>query len=943
MPATMQSRWFRRALRRLYRLTGFDLNNPYFYSYASSSGGEVGVGTGFGNVTLLYVRRLQATAGNATIRRMGDPTSGSGWAQYVSTAGLFAIYGQVSGSSYVQSATYELRPTDVGKLLVFITRVTAVPGNVETIVNRIQLPSVAISAYAAPSGQNHVVGSGNIAQEAVDYVASLDFRGAPTVAQLQALCDTIVQNANVPTSFTGGTVTHRHSLVDALVGTVVTDGQAGPASLTDTTTTLAADALTRSSAALTVREVPVSEGRQAIGLTGWSTATYLESTGLGIQGSASGFTVFLSLRTTGGAGFVVNAYGPSLDTGWTIYLNGAGDGMVRFYAYGMGDLSFVSISECHAGKLLAATWDGTTWRLYVDGVQVNTWTGGFARNTTGKMRIGLTTNGNGPPDAVPYALAGCDQGLTATEVWQVYDNWRKSGRLALPAGKTNPHVYDFALDLLNATVLGLTPSTFADRAGTEALTRVGGFDVDTSGLSNFSSSTTLRSMLRGLEGSASGFWVGGLVIPRSAPGGTALFNHYYTGALGYTGFCDSSGFTLGISNGTAGANMPTAPVTANALNHVAFVFTGSAVKVYTNGVLRSTTAHAGYAFQANEFTWIGVQNSGQWPMGRACSVRGIHGGKFVPTDAEIATAASASIAAGTLVDVPSKTDRSWRITDDVLEAGGMTPSIVKERVSGGDPLLVTDPCLRASRRVERACGWKSTPQVIGARGMTLGNNLSGNMTGFANAAVSYWFILAITIHAKTGSLGYFLAKGAGNAVQGIQVYSNTAFGSIAMTHGTGASYASAPVYTVLDADLNRPLLLGYQWNGSALQAFAHRARNGADITASSYAPFTSTSTMTLGKHNDSTAYPLGDAATVHGVMGGIGSLSLGEYQAAYDGFFASDDFVEVPGKTTRLFSARRAALANGGALAALVDAMGSGESLSIVGAPTISNIYAHAA
>ena len=95
----------------------------------------------------------------------------------------------------------------------------------------------------------------------------------------------------------------------------------------------------------------------------------------------------------------------------------------------------------------------------------------------------------------------------------------------------------------------------------------------------------------------------------------------------------------------------------------------------------------------------------------------------------------------------------------------------------------------------------------------------------------------------------------------------------------------------------------------------------------------------MGRHSFDSSNPGTNNVSVLGVMCGIGNFSLSEWQAFYDAFVSTEDFQPIAGKTTRLWSVKRS---QNGTLQPIPDAMGSGETMTITGSPTLSPFYAHA-
>jgi hypothetical protein len=188
--------------------------------------------------------------------------------------------------------------SDVGRIQIVVSRITAVPGVHELYCNGVWL-SVPQTAYVPASMSLYLGNNDSLGYPAstVDSLGLLAFRGVPTRAQLEALVAAIRTRGDVPDAMDGAVITHRWSLRDELRGTVVVDGQTAPAQLTDTVTRAPVDALARQGSPV-VRVIDQSaDGRRLLGAMGFSASSRLEtSPGRGIQGAAAGFHVFAVAR-----------------------------------------------------------------------------------------------------------------------------------------------------------------------------------------------------------------------------------------------------------------------------------------------------------------------------------------------------------------------------------------------------------------------------------------------------------------------------------------------------------------------------------------------------------------------------------------------------------------------------------------------------------------------
>lgn len=447
------------------------------YYVTPANGGEAGINTGFGNVVMYRLRAL-STATQVLRRKI---YGANGWQQVLSGLnGLNANY--FTGSGNVQTPFIPLNAADVGRVGIFLSRITAVPGTAEAYVSAGLTTSAALPAYSPYAAQpEHLGVDESLGYPApwVDIIAELDFRGVPTAAQIQAFLLAARSLGNMPTTFTGATITHRRSLIDALAGQAVVDGQLAPATLADTVTGAAADAKTRTGSP-TVRVIDTSiDGRKSYGVLGFDGASYLQASGLALAGSASGLGLFGRVLVGGYASaeeFVIGSYGSS-GTGWTLYTTPAGGGTLRIYVVGLGDIT-LGVIPPQSDVTWGFSWDGTQYAGYLNGlVSVGPTAGtGFIRNTDRAFRVGQNSIGGNPATLIaPYLLAGCDANLTAAEQLALHNSLRNTGAVSIPAGKTNPHVFDLTQDVVaNGGPDAGVPATIANRAGgSVTLARVG--------------------------------------------------------------------------------------------------------------------------------------------------------------------------------------------------------------------------------------------------------------------------------------------------------------------------------------------------------------------------------------------------------------------------------------------------------------------------------------
>lgn len=708
---------------KLYLLGGFT-DADYFAT--DIDGGEAGDVGGFGVAEVYLAHAVWPNA--ASILERYDPSLivGHRLIRTVSFASFYAARGGATTIASIPSGRSE-----VGRLHIQIGVMEG--AQISNYLNGIRKITGLPTQYIAGSGLRTMLGRGNQANRdavGMSIATPLAFRGVPTPEQVKALTDAIrAANGDMPSKaevealMPGCTVTHRWSLRDTLAGQTVADGQLAPATLPDTITGATADAMTRAGSP-TVRVIDTSiEGRKSYGVLGGHGAAYLQAATAGIRGAATGLTFLLALRVDSvptGTFYVAGTYNASPVAGWSIYGDSAQG--ISTYRAGSGALALGTANAADVGqmKLVGFTWDGTTWRAYENGVPGATQAAGFAYAGSLPLTLGRSPHAGNPESqqfATLFGAVGCDVALSAAEVAAVHADWRATGILRLPSGKTNPHEYDITRDIAPSPDAGV-PAQIVDRVGTDHLTRVG---------------------------------------------------------------------------------------------------TG----------------------------------------------------------------------------------------------------------------------LQVVRHTERLWSYETTPVFHGARNWSATNYMRASV-GIGASAAPYWFFIAMVIHAKAGgAFQVLLNKSNASGTLGFNLYGGGTLSSLNFSHGTGSSAFQLPTYSVLDSDLGKVLILGCQWNGSALQGFVRRDRHGGDVAASSYSAYAGA--MMLGRHADTTSNAASDHVTILGVMGGSGSwLTLAEWQSAYDAFVSEDDLVAVRNKTSRLWSVKRS---QNGALQPIPDAQGSGEPLTITGAPTLSQIY----
>lgn len=689
--------------------------------------------------------------------------------------------------------------------------------------------------------------------------------------------------------------------------------------------------------------------------------TYLATAGNGGEpGVATGFGIggvfyyggpTVSTQMLGGR-FVLGG-----STGYQAYITptgqltfGAGQGAGDAYVYAPPfQLNANDVGRLHSWL---AYHDGTKLRLWVDRMQAGDGAAitGYAPAASAAQNIGYWPGSVTRFGVVAeYTFRGVPSNA---QIAAIFDDMRsrRDAPVALD-GATLTHRWSLpkALASVSPITAGqVVPTPVADSvtaATIDDMSRVGSPTVQvidaalnglkTLGVQAFTSVDKLATVANlGIRGNPSGFVVRMGVTFKSLSG-----FEYLASCANSSGYQGWSFLRDGVNLYAYAANTSSLVQSTRVLNEgdlgtphtVDLVFSGSTVTLVFDGVASAVSATGTYAVPTAAIAMhVGSLNGNYASVNQNIHfIAGGDGGSL----AAVQAAAATWLKSRALAPMGLANEHLYNFELDC--ASGTVPTTLSDRI-GTDHVTKTGS-LVVSRHTMRTWAHETTPQQIGARGWSAANYASGPMTGFAHTSAPWWMVTALIVNAKGGPPLNFLTKTNPAGTQGLFLWGNS-LNSIFAAIGSGANFGT---YTVADSDVGRPLILGYQWTGTVLQTFAKRAKLGGDVNAPTYTP--STANLCLGRIADSASAPGTDGVTIGGVMGGLGNLTLAEYQSAYDGYFAEDDLVAVPGKTARLYSLKKTVIANGGSLAAIVDQMGSGESLPIFGAPSVGNYYAHAA
>lgn len=873
----------------LYGITGFSATS-FFQS--SVGGGEPGIASGFGVATLLRLLRIP-TATNAA-GGYGTLSSVSWYHPYVAPGGALQSYVTNGAGSLIASRSRQFAASDVGR--IFLTLMLHDGALLRHFVDRAELPGApACTGLAQYAGAFHKIGAvANNAQFGgdLDILSQVAFRGVPSAAQIQDFFDRARSLGDLPTTIQGGTVTHRESVRDQLRGTLVTSGQTAPATLDDTITRAAADALARQGSPSIVTIDTSRDGRRKLGVLGMGPSTGLESAaGKGIAGSPTGFHVAFPFAAY--AGSAANRYlvlsSPS-PGGWSSDVNAAGTNLrVALYAGTSPTIINVALSATDLGRerFCEISYNGTAVHIYLDGQLVSTTA--FSGYTVAASPFKI---GSAPSDGVTvWGAVGGNTAHSLAQAQDAYAQWVATGKIPQTAGAE--HLYDLTLDIIAA---GETvPAQVLDRIGADHLTRVGGLRVTTTpanGIADFSSAHWIQSAGVTLPGATSGFYAE--VLGYYVPGASA--EDWFSCAA----FAANAGWRLGSWNGYANIQAGDGSAAKGAqgntllpagLNHLGLVYDGSVLKQYLNGTLYNTTVAFAYALGTLPANF-GV-NRPSAPV-NVTTKSGLLGGAYgliVPSDAQIAAAASAALSAGRIVGVSSHSQR-YDLVQDVLDAGGKIPAIWRERVSGSNPMVTVGAPLQVAQRTERTWSYETSPIYRSVRATSTAQGayraLSG--PGAPGDAAGFWALVAFLALPTDVDASRFLFGHLNNVDStGWDIRTTGKNALIGVGFRDSGAYALLGSSVIPTSEIGKIHVAAFTWDAPAgmFRPFYRRVA-GSPQVRSGHVPATGLQ-LSLG----AASYE-GYSATDCGVLGGAygaGVLTLAEYQAACDHIMSRETLI----------------------------------------------------
>lgn len=761
------------------------------------------------------------------------------------------------------------------------------------------------------------------------------------------------------------TTTHRWSLREVLraVNHRVVDGQTAPASLPDTITAATIDSMNRQGAP-TVRLVdPSVEGRRSYGILGALSTSYLEGASLS-RTAASGYWFALWAIP-----WSIAANGQSYK--WLMDFGASGKSCGIYVASGNSlvvqgsniNAPAVTLTSLQVGlpMLITGVMRGAAIEAYINGVSTGAPAACTDAGAPSLLRLGanlVNTAWGLDWSLFGYAMGRVAGGITAQEVADHYAACVRAGRIVPIVGKTE-HYVDLTQDVVaNGPDNGI-PVQALDRIGTDHLTKFGGYAVAFNGLQDAGVSQAgqpsvnyARAVGRVLSGNTSGWWAESLTYRTSgmiAGQSAATIFGEADGSLSTGGwrFSEAGGNAwVQVRANGATQTFSTAAWLTPGLNHVAVRYDGSQFFCYLNGVLRVTSA-AGMVYEpattgATAFGTSWGAGSGTYSAFNH-AIRGGSGGNVAATDAEIVAAANTALSTGKVVGVPGKTAVLWSITDDIAEAGGRVPSVLRERIGGVNNMFTVNGALQVAQVVEHVWSYETSPILQGGQAWTdaayyeaLLGKLLGEASGFTAS------VLGVITSQAVASVGrrLFAVRGFGNP--GWEFATTGTNSSVNFSVG-GTNSQISPAVTIAASDVGRLFLFTGVWDAAAnvVRIYARRVQQGSGSSplVGGFAPETAQK-PTIGRRGVGSP---ADGVAIYGVTYAPGIASLAQIQAQYDAVMASERIQGVPGLPGTVIDLTTDIQAAGGAMpATLVDRGTGGVNFTRIGNPQLAPMYSRA-
>jgi len=887
-------------LEPIYALTNLGAAN---YFATQVGGGESGDAGGFADVAVVQVNRLSTGATRYLAGRSNTGDVGHGL--YISTSnGLFFGARNGANTTLVQTGQYVLQPSDVGKLLCVVGRHDG--SFVRLTVNRDVTPaSTAITGFT-PAGVAHHLGAlGGIAP-AIDcaIVLHATYRGVLTDADVRAICEA-ARDGVLPKTIGAATLVHQwpdRALLKAAAGSTA------PASIPDVVTGADVDAMARVGSPTVVAIDTSRDGRRALGAMGFSAANFLQTEpGKGLRGHPDAFWYAMPLRIdqqTGlGAAYRLIA---SMGTHWDLRTTTTHSTLFATSANGATSAAYtIAASDVSQIVPVLVRYDGAarTFALFVRGILIAGGTaGGSVYGTpaagTQAMMLGKRADGFASDGASLFGFVGGDGHLpTDAEVAKWFaDHYRLGGVPEIP-DKTTVR-YDFSQDF----TAGAVTATVLDRVGTDHLTRMGVALSADGGVTGLSSAAVYQTATGGgIGGVATGFWCGGLLrhdeffnLPRSLFGRTNLNTAGFDLMLS-----NASGgiFQARATNGTALTSVSPgvgggAGATVGRVYDVRLVYDGATLTLYVDGAAVGSVALTGYVPHTGPF-YVGVANGATY-FASGVTYFGVGGGHAVPTAAEIATAAAASLASKRFVGIAGRTDRLHDFVQDAADLGGVLPGRSVDRMGSGDDLVRVGAPLVLAQRTERGWGCETAPIMRGLSGFSDAAGYVAPASLIGGGGVPFTVGAVFRCEATGGAInGVVLVAGSQGGPTGIQVRFLSGVLYVYMRGPTGDVVTTT--YLFAAADIGKYFAVMGSFDGTRLTLYIRRMMPASGALVSALVT-DATAPMMVGFHPSKGQNLWLRGATVIGWIFGDAATTLPEYQAWHDACLALETVAAMPGK-----------------------------------------------
>ncbi len=931
--------------------------SPSNYLSTAIGGGEAGTAAGF---LLGFLWRLDFLTTVTTNYWFGRGGAGEGTLIYTTPTPAMGCRLTNGAAADVLLAEDRLTASDIGKL--YLTLVQHDGANGRHWSRRSNLSTVAITGYTPAAARATTFGFVNT-PNGLTALGGFAARGTPTAAQVQALFDTVRSLGDVPTAIEGATMTHRWSLRDELRGTVVTQGQAAPAQLTDTITRAANDALARVGAPTVVKIDPTIEGRRTLGAQGFSAGNTLTTApGKGVRGSASFVIGFRSRGDSSPSGTEYLASclvgTPPGFGGWDISTPGGGGAVNTRMCDSTGAYTSAPAIPLVAGERGAPFYgfivcSGGFLRSYTakigqplvecgSAVAIN---GYKAAALTESMRIGAGSSGALPTAAHSmFALQGGDGSPTMAQLAECVEASERTGVFQPIAGLTNGHLYDLTADIL-ASGLEDVPAVVLDRIGTDHIAR-GGPDYQIGGRRALRLNGLGAAIASGLATAPGGgilgaatLTVSALFVPISAASVVSvLASRCSTQGWNFT-WLPAGTLNALVRTATSGdvgsATYTVLPGDYGTMMHLALVWTGTQLFFYINGVqVGAPVACTGVHTPVSTLPMlIGSQSNG-YSMTNNGGFVAIGGGAYVATQAELAAQATASIAAGRLVAIPGKTDeRRYNFDHDAVDQGTPLPARCVNRANAtDDPLVRIGSGLTLAQRKERVWSYETSPIMQCGASSGAGANRWEGAPSLDTGGGASGFFLGLMLRSK-GTTNARILSHSGGGPQGWNVTGNAGvLVGFNFVDGSGVN-RSAPSITV---PAGKAACVMATLDGATIKGFHNRAQVGASTTCVGYGA------TNLGAVGPTLGGLYGGGSPnpdweVFGWVMGYALPSLAEFGAWEDACIAMEDIAELGiNKSAHLYSFKRGRSGN-----RLLDLIGTAH-MEPIGSPVVTDVYGRA-